>query len=189
MEIINTELVLKDLEYVNNRIDDLDKQVKRTSNKEAKEEIEILSRVKELLDKNVWVRKGDWKSSEIEVINTHRFITAKSVVYLVNLSQEDFINKKNKWLKKIKEYIDSTMPGEIIPYSADYERLLLINNEAGQKSMLSKIIRSGYNALDLIYFFTAGKDEVRCWTIRKFTKAPRAAGCIHTDFEKGFICA
>jgi obg-like ATPase 1 len=108
---------------------------------------------------------------------------------LVNLSEEDFINKKNKWLKKIKEYIDNTMPGEIIPYSAEYERKLLLNNEPGQKSMLPKIIKSGYNALDLIYFFTAGKDEVRCWTIRKQTKAPRAAGVIHTDFEKGFICA
>ena len=80
--------------------------------------MDILVRVKELLDKNIWVRKGDWKGSEIEILNTHRFITAKSVVYLVNLSQEDFINKKNKWLKKIKEYIDTHMPGEIIPYSA-----------------------------------------------------------------------
>lgn len=55
--------------------------------------------------------------------------------------------------------------------------------------MIPKIIRAGYNALDLIYFFTCGKDEVRCWTVRKQSKAPRAAGVIHTDFEKGFICA
>ncbi len=81
-----------------------------------------MAKVKVLLDKNVWVRKGEWKSSEIEVLNTHRFITAKSVVYLINLSKDDFINKKNKWLKKIKEYIDTYMPGEIIPYSAEYER-------------------------------------------------------------------
>lgn len=65
MQIINTELILKDLEYVNNRIEDLDKQIKRTSNKEAKEEKEILDRVKELLDKDRWVRSGDWKSTEI----------------------------------------------------------------------------------------------------------------------------
>jgi len=98
------------------------------------------------------------------------------------LSEEDFINKKNKWLKKIKEHIDTYMPGEIIPYSAEYERGILSNNEPGQKSMIPKIIRAGYNALDLIYFFTAGKDEVRCWTIRRQSKAPRAAGVIHTDF-------
>ncbi len=122
-------------------------------------------------------------------MNSHRFITAKSVVYLVNLSEEDFINKKNKWLKKIKENIDAYMPGEIIPYSAEYEKNLMITPSQEKKSMIPKIIKAGYNALDLIYFFTSGKDEVRCWTIRKQSKAPRAAGVIHTDFEKGFICA
>lgn len=63
------------------------------------------------------------------------------------------------------------------------------NEKEDKRSMLPKIIKAGYNALDLIYFFTAGQDEVRCWTIRKQTKAPQAAGVIHTDFEKGFICA
>lgn len=74
------------------------------------------------------------------------------------------------------------MPGEIIPYSAEYERGLLSQPSEDKKSMIPKIIRAGYNALDLVYFFTAGKDEVRCWTIRRQTKAPRAAGVIHTDF-------
>ena len=120
MEIINTELVLKDLEYTNNRIDDLDKQVKRTNNKDAREEMEILIKVKGLLEANKWVRHGEWAAKEILQLNTHRFITAKSVVYLVNLCEEDFLNKKNKWLRKVKEYIDTHVPGEIIPYSASY---------------------------------------------------------------------
>ena len=81
------------------------------------------------------------------------------------------------------------MPGEIIPYSAEYERKILEKEEQDAKTMIPKIIKAGYNALDLIYFFTSGKDEVRCWTIRRQTKAPQAAGVIHTDFEKGFICA
>lgn len=123
------------------------------------------------------------------MLNTHRFITAKSVVYLVNLSEEDYINKKNKWLKKIKEWIDANVPGEIIPYSVNYERDHLNDSEENKRSMVPKIIKAGYNALDLVYFFTAGEDEVRCWTIRRHTKAPQAAGVIHTDFEKGFICA
>lgn len=122
MEIINSELVLKDLEYVNNRLDDLDKQVKRTNNKEAKEEMEILERVKARLVDNKWVRHGEWSNNDITVLNTHRFITAKQVVYLVNLSEEDYEKKKNKWLKKIKDWIDGNCPGEIIPYSANYER-------------------------------------------------------------------
>lgn len=110
-------------------------------------------------------------------------------MYLVNLSKDDFISKKNKWLKKIKEWIDEHVPGEIIPYSAEYEKSELENKDEKKRTMIPKIIKSGYNALDLIYFFTAGTDEVRCWTIRKLTKAPQAAGVIHTDFEKGFICA
>lgn len=90
--------------------------------KEAREEKEILDKVKVLLNKNMWVRKGTWHNEEIAVLNGHRFITAKPLVYLVNLGKEDFINKKNKWLKKIKEWIDANAPGEIIPYSAEFER-------------------------------------------------------------------
>ena len=75
-------------------------------------------KVHELLIKNKWVRHGEWKNDEIVILNAHRFITAKQVVYLINLSAADFVNKKNKWLKKIKDYIDAHGPGEIIPYSA-----------------------------------------------------------------------
>lgn len=139
-------------------------------------------KVHDLLTKNKWVRNGDWKNEEIAILNTHRLITAKSVVYLINLSAEDFISKKNKWLKKIKDFIDANCPGEIIPYSAEHERSELDSKEADKRTMLPKIIKAGYNALDLIYFFTAGTDEVRCWTIRKLTRAPQAAGVIHTDF-------
>lgn len=111
MEIINSELVLKDLEYVTNRLEDLEKLIKRNNPKEAKEEKEVLVKVLDLLQHNKWVRKGEWSNIEIGLLNTHRFITAKSVVYLINLSSNDFVNKKNKWLKKIKDYIDANMPG------------------------------------------------------------------------------
>ena len=146
-------------------------------------------KVNDLLSKNRWVRHGDWKSDEILVLNTHRFITSKQVVYLINLSSNDFVTKKNKWLKKIKDWIDANSQGEIIPYSAEHERNELENPDPEKRTMIPKIIKAGYNALDLIYYFTAGHDEVRCWTIRKLTRAPQAAGVIHTDFEKGFICA
>lgn len=75
---------------------------------------------------------------------------------MVNLSEEDYINKKNKWLKKIKEWIDANVPGEIIPYSVNYERDHLNDAEENKRSMVPKIIKAGYNALDLVYFFTAG---------------------------------
>lgn len=68
------------------------------------------------------MRHGEWSNAEIAQLNVHRLITAKTVIYLVNLSEEDFVSKKNKWLKKIKEWIDGHVPGEIIPYSAEHER-------------------------------------------------------------------
>jgi len=70
-----------------------------------------LSKAQDLLLNNKWVRHGEWRNDEIAILNTHRFITAKSVVYLINLSSDDFVSKKNKWLKKIKEWIDTHVPG------------------------------------------------------------------------------
>lgn len=103
--------MLKDLEFANNRIEDCEKQVKRNNNKDAKEEMELLLKAKAQLEKNKWIRHGDWSAKEILLLNTHKFITAKSVSYLINLSEEDFLNKKNKWLRKIKEFIDTNVPG------------------------------------------------------------------------------
>ena len=122
------------------------------------------------------------------------------MIYLVNLSEKDFIRKKNKWLPKIKEYVDKNDPGAtIIPFSGAFElKLMELETEEEKKAYLEetkcatsldKIIVQGYKALQLIYFFTAGADEVKAWTIQKGFKAPQAAGRIHTDFEKGFIMA
>jgi len=112
--------------------------------------------------------------------------------------------KKNKWLGKIKAWVDSTDGGGvIIPFSAALESKVVELEmgeggmaaaekylaEMGTTSMLTKMVKTGFQALNLLYFFTAGPDEVRCWTIRKGSLAPQAAGTIHTDFEKGFICA
>ncbi|CAD8132854.1 unnamed protein product [Paramecium pentaurelia] len=196
MDIISTELLLKDLEFCNNRLAETEHVIKRNNNKDAREEKEVLDKVKQLLDNKKWVRTGDWNFKEIEILNKYYFITAKNVVYLVNLSQQDFMTRKNKWLKGIKDWVDGNCPGDIIPYSADLEKAIFeefqansLTQERQKLSMLPRIIKTGYKALDLIYFFTAGEDEVRCWTIRAGTKAPQAAGVIHTDFEKGFICA
>jgi len=116
------------------------------------------------------------------------------------MSQNDFIKRKNKWLPKVKQWIDENDPGAIlIPFSAPYELKLqematederqAYIKETGAPSAMDKIIVTGYKALHLAYFFTAGEDEVKCWTIQVGTKAPQAAGRIHTDFEKGFIMA
>lgn len=136
---------------------------------------------------------------QIEFLNKYLFLTTKPCIYLVNLSDKDFIRKKNKWLPKIKEWVDKNDPGAvIIPFSGAFENALsekspeeriAYEKEVQCKSQLDKIIVTGYKALQLEYFFTAGPDEVKAWTIQKGTKAPQAAGRIHTDFEKGFIMA
>lgn len=124
------------------------------------------------------------------------------------MSEKDYARKKNKWLPKIKQWIDENHPGDVlIPFSGSLEAQLnelktVEEKDAYMKSLqekyevpspitsvLPKIVVAGYQALSLIYFFTGGPDEVRCWTIRKNTKAPQAAGTIHTDFEKAFIMA
>ena len=95
LEIIATELVLKDLQYTDDRLEELNRVVNRSNDKNAKEEKELLEKVKTVLDKNIWVRQAEWSPKEVEALNTHLFLTAKPVVYLVNLSESDFrVNNK-----------------------------------------------------------------------------------------------
>ena len=137
---------------------------------------------------------------QVEVINPLFLLTAKPVVYLVNLSEKDFIRKKNKHLPKIAEWIKENASGDpIIPISVSFEeRLTRFETEeaakeeqksVGVESALPKIVTQMRKTLQLGSFFTTGTDEVRQWTIRVGTKAPQAAGVIHTDFEKTFIQA
>jgi obg-like ATPase 1 len=126
-------------------------------------------------------------------------LTAKPVIYLINLSERDFIRQKNKNLPKIKAWIDENSAGDvIIPVSVSFEERLtrMCEEEAaeeckklGVKSQVGKLVVTMRKALNLISFFTTGADEVRQWSIRAGTKAPQAAGVIHTDFEKTFIQA
>eukprot|EP00922_Rhytidocystis_sp_ex-Travisia-forbesii_P050022 GHVS01074434.1.p1 GENE.GHVS01074434.1~~GHVS01074434.1.p1 ORF type:complete len:377 (-),score=48.80 GHVS01074434.1:47-1042(-) len=200
LQTIARELRLKDIERCDRLIDDLDKHLARNvKDKHKMLEREVLKKVRLWLDEK-WVSEGNWKTQEVEFLNENQFLTAKQVVYLVNMSEKDYARQKNKWLVKISAWVEENIPGQIIPYSAAFEtNLLAKETEEGKqlymkeigvnKSMLDKIIRTGFTALNLIYFFTCGEDEVKCWTIRQHTKAPQAAGTIHTDFERGFICA
>ncbi len=130
-----------------------------------------MTKVKECLDSGKWVRYGEWNNQEIHQINKLFLFTTKSIVYLVNISKADFETKKNKWLVKIKQYVDENCPGKMIPFSVEYEQEIL-GTENKEASMIKKIIDSGNEALNLIHFLTCGKDEVRSWTIRNGCKAP-----------------
>lgn len=125
MQIINEELVLKDIEFLGKRIVDIEGVIKRnTGDKKAKDELELLKKVMLNLENKVWVRCIENLSPlDIETLNPYCFITAKSVCYLINLSAEDYKRKKNKWLPKIVQYISESVPGPFIAYSADFEAL------------------------------------------------------------------
>lgn len=200
IEIICEELRLKDIEYVQKIHDDLEKKVVRNNDKTLKPEFEVLQKVLHMLkEEKKWVRYGDWAERDIEILNKHLLITSKPVIYLLNMSESEYIKRKNKWLPKIKAYIDEHDPNAVvIPCSAPYESKLQDMDveerkkyiaESGAPSQMDKIIVTGYKALQLSYFFTCGADEVRAWTIQNGSTAPKAAGRIHTDFEKGFIMA
>lgn len=200
LSIILEELRLKDEEYILKHYEHLERVVVRGGEKSKKAEYDVMCKVKKLVvDEQKHVRFSDWAATDIDFLNKHLFLTAKPMIYLVNLSEKDYIRKKNKWLLKIKEWVDQNDPGAtIIPFSGSLEsKLIDMDTEERNKyledskttSSLEKIITQGYKALHLLYFFTVGPDEVKAWTVMKNTKSPQAAGRIHTDFEKGFIMA
>jgi len=208
MQIISTELRLKDIEWVEKALEGHKKMAKTLGNnsladKAKKEEAATVEKVyKWLTEEDKDVRKGTWTNKEVEVINSLTLLTAKPITYLVNLSSRDYIRKKNKWLPKIKAWIDENNPGDpLIPFSVDLEEQLVKLSEEekiakaeelgmpkGNPSALGKITLAGYASLDLIRYFTCGPDEVRAWTVRKGILAPQAAGVIHTDFAAKFVC-
>ncbi|AMD22060.1 HGL280Wp [Eremothecium sinecaudum] len=203
LEIINTELRLKDIEFANKHLEAIDKITKRGGQslevKQKKEEAILVKKIIELLESGQRVANQSWSPKEVEIINSMFLLTAKPSIYLINLSEKDFIRKKNKHLLKIKEWVDQYSPGDlIIPFSVCFEERLshMSLEEAdeecknlGVQSALPKIITTMREKLELISFFTSGADEVREWTIRKGTKAPQAAGVIHNDLMNTFILA
>merc|ERR1712165_201144 len=188
LDIINSELRLKDVEYFMKIYEEVERKYCRGGEKKLKSEYEILCKIKKILvDDERHIRFGEWNAADIEVLNKHLFITAKPMIYLANLSEKDYIRKKNKWLPKIKEYVDKHDPGAtIIPISGACEQTLLeMESDEDRKkflednkvmSSLDKVINQGYKALNLQYFFTAGPDEVKAWTIQKGTKALENTG-------------
>jgi len=207
LTIISEELRIKDIEFTEKALEASKKLTRRGGQslemKKLKEEEACIEKVLALLQGGGDVRKGDWSAKEIEYINPLFLLTAKPVVYLINLSEKDYIRKKNKHLGKVMEWIKEHAAGDpILPISICLEeRLTQFEGgsegadakkelkELGVESALPKLITVMRKVLNLGSFFTTGTDEVRQWTIRNGTKAPQAAGVIHGDFEKTFIQA
>lgn len=191
LDIIHHELRKKDIALVSGKIEGMRRNVERgIGGKEAKEEFQGLEKALKWLEEGKDIRTGEWTGAEIETLNKYQLLTAKPVIYLVNLSEKDYLRKANKHLPLLADWLKTKGTGEkMIPFSCEFEAKLADMSpedakayceKVGAKSILPRIIRTGYHALNLVHFFTAGEDEVRAWTIKEDTPAPKAAGTIHT---------
>lgn len=198
IEIINTELILSDLEIVQNRLDKIEKKAQATKDKAALLEVALLHRLKDSLEKNICVRKLEFSTDEQNILSGYNLITNKKVIYAANVSDDDIAVGDNNYTKLVKDYAEkegssvvvmcAKMEEELSTFS-DEEKLEYLNDLGVKNSGLDKLIYATYDLLGLATFFTCGKDEVRAWTFKKGMLAPKCAGIIHSDFERGFIKA
>ena len=199
IEIINLELALADLESMDKRLAKLSSKMK-SKDKEAQQEYNLVKRIKEeALDDGLSVRTMSFTDEERKLLKSFNLLTIKPIIYIANVSEEEATNPEtNPYLATVKE-IAASEDARVIPVSAkleseiaelDGEDKKAFLEELGiQQSGLDATIKAAYELLGLITFLTAGKQEVRAWTITRGMKAPQAAGVIHTDFERGFIKA
>lgn len=197
IEIIDLELMLSDLEIINNRLNRVEKLVK--GDKSYEKELEVLNKLKDTIEKNQALRGLDLDDDEMKLIKSYGLLSLKPVLYVCNISEEDLLSEEeNEYVKKVKEYAEKEI-SQVLVISAkieaeisqlDKEEKEVFLSELGlQESGLDKLIRASYDLLGLMSFITCGPKEIRAWTIKKGTKAPQAAGKIHSDIERGFIRA
>ncbi len=197
IEIIETELLLADIEALEKRISNLERKAKG-NDKDAKAQLEVAKRLLEHLESENPVSTFEDDSDAFETLKKElRFLSAKEIIYGANVD-EDGLAQDNEYVKALKEYAKSKNR-EVIKLCAKIEEEMVSFDEDEKKEMLEslgvkesgldQIIRKGFEKLGLMSYFTAGVKEVRSWTIKKGTTAPKAAAVIHNDFEKGFIRA
>ena len=198
IETINYELILSDLDILSRRIDSRKKAMK--GDKTIASEVAFLERLCSEMEDGKTARAVEISDDEKEYLRDVSLLTIKPVIYACNMGENDFIDgiENNAYYRAVKEIADAEgaetfpicaeMEAEIAELDGD-EKEMFLEDMGLEKSGLDRLIKKSYSLLGLISFLTAGKPEVRAWTIKKGTKAPQAAGKIHTDFEKGFIRA
>ena len=197
IEIINLELILADLESVQKRLDKQNKAYKG-GDKSLLSEVELLEKIKAQLENEKPIRTMNLSDDEKKLVKSFFLLTSKPVLYVANISEDEIGKEDNAEVSKVKEYAKEEK-SEVITVSAkieedlatleDDERELFMQELGLEECGLDKLIKASYKLLGLISYLTAGEKEVRAWTIKEGTKAPQAAGEIHSDFEKGFIKA
>ena len=188
------ELILADLDSVNKRIERVSK-LARNDKKYVQEE-EVFKKLKDVLENGKPARSLDLDDEEKAIVKDAFLITMKPILYVANISEDDLGKEDNEYVKEVKKYASeegnlaislsvkveedlSTLEGE--------EEKEMLEAYGLEESGLDSVVRASYDLLGLMSYLTAGKQECRAWTIKKGTKAPQAAGKIHTDFERGFI--
>ena len=197
MQTINLELILADLETVDNRIVKAQHNA-RSLEKNAVLELELLQRCKKHLEDNKSIRTMNLTDEERQIVKSFFLLTDKPVIYCANIGEEDISNPENEFVLQVKQQAKEENAQVIVLCAKIEEELTKLSEEDKQmfieelgikESGLDRLVKASYSLLGLISFLTAGEKEVRAWTIKKGSKAPQAAGKIHTDFEKGFIRA
>ena len=199
IETINLELILSDIEILDRRIDKTKKSLKG-GDKTFRTQLEFYERLREHLESGKCARAMSMTEDEIEMLADVSLLTLKPVIYAANVAEDDYAKPdgENEYVNKIREFA-ATENSEVMVISAKIEeeiaaldkdeKQVFLEELGADESGLDKLVRASYKLLGLISYLTAGKPEVRAWTITKGTKAPQAAGKIHTDFERGFIRA
>lgn len=198
IEIINTELCLADLDSVEKRKQRIEK-IAKSGDKNARIELPILEKVIEGLGEAIPIRAQGLDEEELEILKELTLLTAKKSLYVANVSEDEISDyEANEYVKKVEEYAANEGSGVVVVSArieseiaelSDEEAAAFLEELGLTESGLTKLIKASYSLLGLINFFTAGEMEARAWTIVEGTKAPQAAGKIHSDIEKGFIRA
>ncbi len=197
IETINLELVFSDLDIIEKRLERAKKQLK--ADKKAQFEIDLLEKIKKVLEEGKPARSIELSEEEKEIAKDLFLSTSKPILYIANVSEEQLQNpEEDENVKKVIEYAKNEN-AKVIPLCVKIEEELSSLEEQDKKEMLEaigldesgldKVIKASYDLLGLMSFLTAGEPEVRAWTIKKGTKAPEAAGKIHSDIQRGFIRA
>lgn len=197
IEVINMELVLADLESVEKRLPRLEKLAKQ-KDKTAVNEVRILTQIKEVLENGQPVRSIDFNEEDQKYVNQAQLLTAKKMLYIANVGEDEINDADNEKVKTIREYAEQE-GSEVIVISAkieeeiatldDEDKEMFLEDLGIKEPGLNILIRKAYELLGLATYFTAGVQEVRAWTFKEGMTAPQCAGIIHTDFERGFIRA
>lgn len=198
IDVINTELMLADLDSVEKRYKKIEKIAQSTKDAKIKVEYSICKKLYEALQAGKPARSVPVEEAELPVLKELHLLTSKPVLYVCNVSESDLQAGGSDLVKKVQEratsegnqslMICSAMEAEIAQLPPE-ERVEFLQSMGQTEPGLNRLIRESYKLLDLVTYFTAGEKEVRAWTIRRGMKAPQAAGVIHTDFERGFIRA